>query len=109
MAGTMSDVSTDQLKRVIESHHGGKATFRRSMRLFPAAKSLANWDGIVHVFDLKDHPKTKRAYAWSSSIKGGTKPRYFAVLHMGPVTGPVEAVKAAVTAIRNAGSRNKTA
>lgn len=105
----MSDVRTDQLKRVIESQHGGHATFRRSMRLFHPPKGLSDWDGVVHVFDLKDHPKTKRAYAWSSSIKGGTRPRYFAVLHLGPITGPVEAVRAAAIAIRNAGSRSRAA
>lgn len=93
-----------QLKRVIELQHGGSAIFRQSLRVHSAAKS-GEWDGIVHVFDLKDHPKSKRAYAWSSAIKGGTKPRYFAVLHSGRVTGPAEAVKAAAAAIRNSASK----
>jgi hypothetical protein len=94
----------DQLKRVIESQHGGYARFRQSFRILDASR-LTDWDGIVHIFDLMDNAKSKRAYAWSSAIKGGTKPRYFAVLHSGRVTGPVEAVKAAATAIRNSRSK----
>jgi len=101
----MNDVSTDQLKRVIESQHGGSAVFRRSLRVVPANRTLADWDGIVHVFDLADHPKTKRAYAWSSAIKGSTRPRYFAVLHGGLVNGPAAAVKVAAIMINVAGSR----
>lgn len=56
------------------------------------------WEGIVHVFDLEGHPKATRAYAWSSPIDGSDKRRFFAVLHLGPVTGPVEAVRAAIVA-----------
>jgi hypothetical protein len=104
-----SSASTEQLKRVIESQHGGNAQFRQSMRVLDLPHKLADWDGVVHVFDLKDHPKSKRAYAWSSAIKGGTKPRYFAVLHSNRVTGPAEAVKAAALAIRTAGSKNRKA
>jgi hypothetical protein len=74
------------------------------VRVLPKAKK-GDWDGIVHLFELADHPKAKRAYAWSSPILGGTKPRYFAVLHMGQVKGPVEAVKAASAAIRKWGAQ----
>ena len=100
----MPDVGAEALKHVIESHHGGTATFLRSVRVLPRRNAL-EWDGWVHLFDLKDHPKSKRAYAWSSPILGSTHPRYFAVLHQGSVTSPVEAVRAVVAAIRkSAGS-----
>ena len=36
--------------------------------------------------------------AWSSPIEGSDKRRFFAVLHMGGITGPVEAVRAAIVA-----------
>ncbi len=98
----MGNVSTDQLKRVIESQHGGTAELSRSLRVAVPKGQQADWDGVVHVFDLNNHPRAKRAYAWSSSIKGGMSPRYFAVLHMGRVTGPIEAVMAAASAIRGA-------
>jgi hypothetical protein len=102
----MKDVGAEALKRVIESHHGGTATFLRSVRVLPK-RNPADWDGFVHLFDLKNNSKAKRAYAWSSLIQGSGKPRYFAVLHMGSVTGPVEAVKAVVTAIRKSAAGNK--
>ncbi|MGB8363004.1 MAG: hypothetical protein ACLQUZ_04330 [Rhizomicrobium sp.] len=107
----MEVVNAGQLKRVIEGQHGGTSTFIKSVRVHQARGNQVGWDGLVHVFDLKDHPKAKRAYAWSSPIRGGTKPRFFAVLHMGQVTGPVEAVKAASAAIRKwgaQGTRNST-
>jgi bifunctional non-homologous end joining protein LigD len=37
-----------------------------------------------------------KAYAWSSPIEGSDKRRFFAVLHLPPVTSPVEAVRAAI-------------
>ena len=56
------------------------------------------WQGVVHVFELEDHPEATRAYAWSSPIEGSAKRRFFAVLHIPPVTSPVEAVRAAIVA-----------
>jgi hypothetical protein len=96
----MDGAVTDLLKRVIETQHGGVGTFVQSVRVHKAG-AKSDWDGIVHVFDLKGHPKSKRAYAWTSPVKGSAKPRYFAVLHEAPkVTSPVEAVKAAAAAIQ---------
>lgn len=105
----MVDKNIEQLKRVIECQHGGSAAFSKSLRVSNATKYLTEWDGIVHLFDVKGNPKSKRAYAWTSSIKGGTKPRFFAVLHTDRVTGPAQAVKAAATAIRNSGKRATSA
>ena len=92
-------VRTDDLKRVVESTHGGTATLVQSVRVHQPARSAADWDGVVHVFDLKHNSKAKRSYAWSSPIQGSGDPRFFAVLHAGRVTGPLEAVKAAAEAI----------
>ena len=55
------------------------------------------WDGTVAVFDLTGHPDAKRAYAWSYERPDG-KRRFFAVLHVGGITGPREAVRAAIVA-----------
>ena len=101
----MAEASTDELKRVIESQHSGTATFFQSVRLLQPKSRDGDWDGIVHIFNLQDHPKAKRAYAWSSPVSGSARARFFAVLHMGRVTGPVEAVKAAAAAIRKWGAK----
>jgi hypothetical protein len=56
------------------------------------------WEGVVHVFDLKDHPNATRAYAWSSPIEGSNRRRFFAVLHVPPINSPQDAVRAAIVA-----------
>ena len=101
----MTEVNAEELKRVIQSQHGGSATYCQSVRVSQAHGAPSEWDGLVHVFDLKGNPKANRAYAWSSPILGGTRPRMFAVLHMGRVTGPIEAVKAAAAAINKWGPK----
>ena len=58
----------------------------------------AVWDGVVHVFDLSGHPTATRAYAWSSPIEGSTKRRFYAVLHVPPISSPADAVRAAIVA-----------
>lgn len=93
----------DVLKRVIELQHGGTGSFLRSVRVHKPAANTVSWDGIVHVFDLKDNPQSTRAYAWASPIKGSDKPRYFAVLHNAAIRGPSEAVKAAAAAVQKWG------
>ena len=101
----MESVNAGQLKRVIEAQHGGTSTYVKSMRVHRTGNNASGWDGLVHVFDLKNHAKAKQVYAWMSPISGGAKPRFFAVLHMGQVTGPMEAVKAASAAIRKWGPK----
>ncbi len=52
----------------------------------------------MKVFDVAGHPSgAKRAYAWSYRTTG-TKRQFVAVLHLGPVTGPREAVQATIMA-----------
>ena len=66
-------------------------------------KGQTVWEGVVHVFDLEGHPTATRAYAWSSSIEGSTKRRFFAVLHTGGIKSPADAVRAAIVAEHRAG------
>ena len=102
----MKDIGAEALKRIIESQHGGTATFTRSVRVLRSKTKQGDWDGVVHLFELNDHPKSRRAYAWSSPIQGSGKLRYFAVLHMGQVVGPVDAVRAAAAVIKKWGAQN---
>ncbi len=93
---------TDPLKEAVESQHGGIATLVQSVPVDERHNGEPVWQGVVHVFDLVGHPKAKRAYAWSYDLPSG-KRRFYAVLHMGGITGPVEAVRAAIVAERRAG------
>lgn len=90
------EVETKQLKYAVESQHGGTATLAQSVPIKETFEGQTVWEGVVHVFDLAGHPKATRAYAWSSPVEGSAKRRFFAVLHLGPVIGPVEAVRAAI-------------
>jgi len=56
----------------------------------------------VHVFDLEGNAKATRAYAWSSPLEGSDKRRYFAVLNLGGIRSPQDAVRAAIVAEQRA-------
>ena len=98
----MDEVRPEELKRAVESQHGGKATFAQTVPVKETFEGKTVWEGLVHVFDLADHPQAKRAYAWSSPIEGSTKRRFFAVLHIGGIKSPVDAVRAAIVAEQRA-------
>jgi hypothetical protein len=94
----MNEVSTTELRRAIETHHGGTATLAQSVPVREIFEGQPVWEGEVHVFDLQGHRKTTRAYGWSSPIKNSTKRRFFAVLHIPPIVSPLDAVRAAIVA-----------
>jgi hypothetical protein len=96
----MAEVEADQLKRAVEAQHGCRATLAQSVPVRDTFGGKPVWEGIVHVFDLAGHPTATMAYAWSSPIKGGDKRRFYAVLHVPPITSPVDAVRAAIVAER---------
>ena len=98
----MTDVDAAELKRAIESQHGGTATLAQSVPVRESFDGNPAWEGVVHVFDLAGHPKTTRAYAWSSPIEGSAKRRFFAVLQMGGIKSPFDAVRAAIVAEQRA-------
>lgn len=92
------EISSSELKLAIESQHGGTATFAQSVPVRETFEGEPVWEGIVHVFDLTGHPQATRAYAWSSPIEGSDKRRFFAVLQMGAIKSPQDAVRAAIVA-----------
>jgi hypothetical protein len=92
----MSDPQSNDLRRAIESQHGGRATLIQSVPIKETHGGQTVWEGVVHVFDLADHPTAIRAYAWSSPIEGSNKRRFFAVLHRGAIKSPVDALRAAI-------------
>ncbi len=92
------EVETAELQQTVEHMHHCKARLAQSVPVRERYGNMTAWEGVVHVFDITGHPKATRAYAWSSPIEGSDKRRFFAVLHQGPVTSPVEAVRAAIVA-----------
>jgi hypothetical protein len=92
------DASKDDLKKAIETEHGGKATHHHAVPVNEKERGQSIWHGIVHVFDLADHPKAKRAYGWSTPVEGQDEKRIVTMLHSDTVKGPIEAVRAALAA-----------
>jgi hypothetical protein len=92
----MSEVDADQLKQAVEGQHGARLCWRLSS---PSKRSsTASRSGVVHVFDLEGHPNATRAYAWSSPVEGCNRRRFYAVLHLGGIRSPLDAVQAAIVA-----------
>jgi hypothetical protein len=94
----VTEVGPSELKRAIESKRGGRASYVQSAPVHEEHNGQAAWDGKVAVFDLADHPKATRAYAWSTQVEGSDNRRFYAVLHMGRIKSPADAVRAAIVA-----------
>lgn len=94
----MAEASAEELKRAVESQHGGQATFTQFVPVHEEQNGQTIWDGIVAIFELKNQPQAHyRAYAWSRQLGGG-KRRLVAVLHSPKIKSPRDAVRAAVEA-----------
>jgi len=87
----------EALQVVIRKLHGVKSTHRESVPVKEVFQGQTVWDGVVEVFDLKGHPKTHRAYAWSHDTDDPENPkRHVTVLHIPPAISPQTAVQAAI-------------
>jgi hypothetical protein len=96
------ETNPNELKQAVESQHGCTATLLQSVPVKDIFEGKTVWVGVVHVFTIHGHPKATKAYAWSSPIEGGDKRRFFAVLHVPPITSPGDAVRAAIVAEQKA-------
>jgi hypothetical protein len=76
--------------------HGVESSHVESVPIKEEFQGNTVWEGIVEVFDLKDHPKASRLYAWAYETDNPKKPRHVTVLHVGPVISPLTAVRAAI-------------
>jgi hypothetical protein len=85
----------EALRQAIRDLHGIDSTWIKSVPVHETFQGETVWDGVVEVFDLIDHPKANRCYAWSHATEG-TKRRFYAVLELGPVKDAVTAVRAAI-------------
>ena len=99
------EVAVDILRESVETMHGGSATLAQSVPVCEKFEGQPVWEGVVHVFDLEGHPTATRAYAWSSPIEGSEKRRFFAVLQLGAIKTPVDAVRAAIVAEQRQGTK----
>jgi len=94
----VSKISTDQLKKAVESRHGGKATFVQSVPVHERQGDHTIWSGQVSVFDLRFSTSGAfRAYAWWRALSDG-EAQLFTILHSPETISPAQAVRAAILA-----------
>lgn len=90
----MDPAGLPALVDAIRHMHGAEATFVESVPVRETFNGRTVWMGEVQVFKLRD---AGIVYAWSHATEG-TKRRFYAVLHEGPVDSPVKAVRASIVA-----------
>jgi hypothetical protein len=94
----MADLN-DQISdlwRAVEQMHDCQATFLEEAVVNEWFQGKPVWQGIVHIFELTGHPTASRCYAWSFPIGESDKRRFFAVLHVPPITSAQHAVRAGI-------------
>jgi hypothetical protein len=79
--------------------HGTGATWRKTVPVHEVFRGQTVWRGEVEVFDLTNHPKAKRCYAWSHRDGPDDQgERFVAVLEIPPVESAKTAVQASIMA-----------
>jgi hypothetical protein len=87
----------DELKEVIRKLHGAEAEHVETVPITESHEGQTVWQGEVEVFDLHDHPKASRIYAWTHETDDSETPRRtVTVLHIPPVTSPRKAVQVSI-------------
>jgi hypothetical protein len=97
----MKEISPSELKKAVESQHGGRASLVQTVPVSDSFEGQPAWHGTIAVFELAGHPKATRPYAWTRKLPDG-KTRTYAVLNIPPVDSPVAAVRAAIVAEQRA-------
>src|SRR5437868_12378550 len=87
----------DELTDVNRQLHGAEATHLESVPVKETFQGKTVWEGIVEVFELRDHPKANLAYAWAHDTENPDKPRrHVTVLHIHPIKSAQDAVRAVI-------------
>jgi hypothetical protein len=87
----------EELRDVIRHLHGVESKHVESVPVKETFQGKMVWEGIVEVFELIGHPKAPKVYAWANETDNPKKkPRHVTVLHTGPITSPLLAVRAAI-------------
>lgn len=85
----------EELREVIRRLHGVESRHVESVPIKETFQGKTVWEGVVEVFELIGHPQAPKVYAWAHDANGQKK-RHVTVLHLGPVTSPILAVRASI-------------
>jgi len=85
----------EELKAVIRHGHHVESEHVESVPVKEVFQGKTVWDGVVEVFDLKNHPTASRIYAWSYETDDPNEStHHVTVLHAHPVKSAEDAVRA---------------
>jgi hypothetical protein len=87
--------TVNELCAVVSDAHHCTALHFDSVSLVERTGETILWEGIVHVFNLLEHPETHRCYAWVFTGERGEN-RCLTVLHLPPVNSAHTALRAAI-------------
>jgi hypothetical protein len=89
----------ERLQLTIQHLHQCAAVHRETMPVHELFQGQTVWQGEVEVFDVANHPKAKRAYAWSHRDgQNDEGERIVTVLEIPPVKSAQTAVQASIMA-----------
>lgn len=60
-----------RLQNAIRDLHGCESTYVETVPVTETFQGKTVWQGEVEVFNIRGHPKAKRAYAWSHMARKG--------------------------------------
>ena len=88
----------EPMRQAVERIHRCHATYRTSIHVNHQFRGQTAWTGVVSIFDV-DHREASICFAWSASIDGSDKKRYYAVLDKPPIESAADAVWASISAV----------
>ena len=91
----MKSEYVEELRGVIKRLHGVESKHVESVPVKEGFEGRTVWEGVVDVFELIEHPKASRLYAWSHDTNGAKK-RHVTVLDLAPIDSPQAAVRASI-------------
>lgn len=89
--------SIEHIQDAIWQTHRCASAHIQSVPLVERIREKVVFNGTVEVFDLINHPKSRRCYAWMNRDAKGEE-SYVAVLEIPPVSSPRTAVLASIVA-----------
>lgn len=86
-----------RLQVAVSQLHDCGAAWCATVPVHEVFRGQTVWQGDVEIFDLTNHPKAKRAYAWAHLDKpDDSDERFVAVLEIPPVANAKTAVRASI-------------
>jgi len=84
------------LRAAIWRMHNRGAVWLKTVHVHETFQGKTIWVGDVEIFNLMQHSKAKRCYAWELHDNHHEESRYVAVLEQPPVDSALQAVQATI-------------